>query len=445
MPSYEKYYHRMPDGTVKQVSPYNGTEVWCVEERKRGPVINKPPENPEPFEARVPEDYCHFCQCEYLYCTPEKSRVFRDEQGAWHKTDRIAPEKLCVSYADFRRVGNLFEIVPYGYWVKNYHYRMSRENLEWKKNYLASAEGRRHIDTVLRLKMERLGISYDTMPEKEKLERCNAFFGGCHELILGGRHYRSGAKFRHELCSSGELTQEEHYRYLKLTIDSIVDIYDQNPYVKYVSVFQNWLRPAGASFDHLHKQLVGLDEWGVHMERETAELEKNPNLYNDFSINFALYHSLFVAENGHAIAVAEIGHRFPTIAVYSKSEKGRPFEQTPEEIRGMSDILHAIHKVITSQTTCNEEWYYTPFDSVRNTPWHISVKLRVHTPAGFEGNTKIYINPVSPQKLAAEIVKALRDKRHKGLVSRDIRIGDEIKKRPNILNYSRGLQRKFRR
>jgi galactose-1-phosphate uridylyltransferase len=443
MPDYDKFYHKMPDGTIKQINPYNGTEVWCVEERNRGPAINPEPDEPEEIEIHDPEDYCHFCGSQYQFCTPEKARVTLND-GAWKKSYRVSPEEMNQCCADFRRVGNLFEIVTYDYWAKNYHYKMNKTNLDWKKRYLASKTGYDHVMNVLKLKMERIGIDFGNMPEKERLERANSFFGGCHELILGRRHYKDGAKFKHELCSSGELTEEEHYQYIKLTVESIVDICQQNPYVQYVSVFQNWLRPAGASFDHLHKQLVGLDEWGVHNEREISELTKNPNLYNDFSINFALHYSLFIAENDYAIAVAEVGHRFPTIAIYSKSEKGRPFEQTYEETRGMSDILHAVHAVTTSQTTCNEEWYYAPFDSVCNAPWRISVKLRVHTPAGFEGNTKIYINPISPQKLAAEAVASLREKRGKGLINKDIRIGDEVGKKPDVLNYHRGSSHIFR-
>lgn len=444
MPNYDAFYHKMPDGTVKQINPYNGTEVWYVEERNRGPAINRPPEEPETLDRHIPEDYCHFCGSQYLFCTPEKARLTLGKDGVWRKIYRIAPEEMSLCCADFRRVGNLFEIVTYDYWNKNYRYKMNKTNQDWKKRYLDSKAGYEHVMNVLKLKMERIGIDFGKMPEKERLDRANSFFGGCHELILGGRHYKNGAKFRHELCSSGELTEEEHYQYIKFTVESIVDIYQQNPFVKYVSVFQNWLRPAGASFDHLHKQLVGLDEWGVHNEREIAELSKNPNLYNDFSINFALAYSLFIAENDYAIALAEIGHRFPTIAVYSKSDKGRPFEQTYEETRGMSDILHAIHVVISSQTTCNEEWYYSPFDSNCNAPWHISIKLRVHTPAGFEGNTKIYINPISPQKLTAEITKALRDKRNKGLINKGIRIGDEVRKKPDILKYNKGPRHIFK-
>ncbi len=435
MPSYEKLYNQMPDGTLKQINPYNGTEVWCVEERKRGPAINPPPENPQLLTVKTPEDYCHFCERKYLYCTPEKARVIKDKNGIWQKIYHILPEELDNIYADFRRMGNLYEIVTFDYWARNYGYRMKREMLDWKENYLSSSKGYEHVMNMLAIKMKRIGLDLKKMSREKRLERSNSFFGGCHELIIGRKHYKDGAHYTHELCSSGELTAEEHYQYFKFTVECISDLYEQNPFIRYVSVFQNWLRPAGASFDHLHKQLVGLDEWGVQFEHEIAELSKDPNLYNEYSVNFAVYNSLLIAENDYAIALSEIGHRFPTVSIYSKSDKSRPNEHSQEEIRGMSDIVHAIHTVITSQTTCNEEWYYSPIDSIFKSPWHISIKLRVNTPAGFEGNTKIYINPISPHKLTEEIIGALQNMKLKGKIGRWILIGEEVKRKPNALNY----------
>ena len=35
-----RYYTIMPDGTVKQVNPFTGTEVWAVAGRKSRPITN---------------------------------------------------------------------------------------------------------------------------------------------------------------------------------------------------------------------------------------------------------------------------------------------------------------------------------------------------------------------------------------------------------------------
>jgi galactose-1-phosphate uridylyltransferase len=60
-----------------------------------------------------------------------------------------------------------------------------------------------------------------------------------------------GATVDDELLSSGDLSPEEHPANLALTIVALADLYPANPHVRYVAVFQNRLRPAGASFDHL--------------------------------------------------------------------------------------------------------------------------------------------------------------------------------------------------
>ncbi len=435
MSFYERYYHRMPDGTIKQINPFNTTEVWCVTERGRKAPIQQIPKDPIPIKPVSPEHYCHFCEADYTFTPPEKSRVYKDTKGNQQQKNFTTARELSNESALFRRVGNLFEIVTFDYWAENYGYQMSARNLHWKEKYLSTDAGVKHALNVLRLKHEMQGLDFDSLSIEEKFNRMNPFFGGCHELIIGGKHYIDGAHYQHELWSSGEMTPEEHEQYILLTLNAMTDIIKQNPYVRYISVFQNWLKPAGASIDHLHKQLVGLDEWGVQIEQEIQELIKNPNLYNAWAANFALYNNLMIAESDYAISFTEIGHRFPTIAIYSKSKHGRPFEHSPEEIRGMSDMIHAVHAALGSQTTCNEEWYYSPFDSIHNSPWHVLIKIRINVPAGFEGNTKIYINPISPERLKNELIHSLYKKREACKIDLNIHIGSEITTGPNPLNY----------
>ena len=443
MSFYHRYYHKMPDGTIKQVNPFTTTEVWCVEERGRKPVINNHPTEPVAIEKKTPESYCHFCEDQYINTPPEKARIVKTADGKCEKIYHISGDDLNTTTAEFRRVGNLFEIVTYDYWRKNYKYIISKTNKTWMDNYLGSPKGFEHIVNILGLKMKMMGLDFGSMSIEEKIDRSAAFFGGCHELLIGRKHYTKNAQFMHDLVSSGELTEDEHYQYIKLGVDSLLDLSESNPFIRYISVFQNWLKPAGASFDHLHKQMVGLDEWGVQADREIGELHKRPNIYNEMAINLALYHSLLIAENDFAVAFAEIGHRYPTVAIYSKSERSRPFDHQDEEIRGMSDMIHAIHSALTNQTPCNEEWYYAPFDCVYPVPWHIMIKLRLVNPAGFEGNTKIYINPVSPERLKHDVVEALIKRREEGLINKNIHIGEEVQLKPNPLHYYKGTIKDF--
>ena len=71
------FYNIMPDGTVKQVNPFTGTEVWAVPGRRNKPIVNEIPETARPLALHTPEDYCSFCPPRYLETPPEKSRLVR--------------------------------------------------------------------------------------------------------------------------------------------------------------------------------------------------------------------------------------------------------------------------------------------------------------------------------------------------------------------------------
>nr|VFJ86261.1 MAG: Galactose-1-phosphate uridylyltransferase [Candidatus Kentron sp. LFY]VFJ92672.1 MAG: Galactose-1-phosphate uridylyltransferase [Candidatus Kentron sp. LFY]VFK13044.1 MAG: Galactose-1-phosphate uridylyltransferase [Candidatus Kentron sp. LFY] len=430
------HYHKMPDGTIKQTNPFTGTAVWNVPGRGNKPISNAIPDSAKKIEITEPEDYCNFCPTHYFSTPPEKARMV-EKEGKHVILKGVKAENLGDTNAEFRRVPNLFEIVTYDYWVKNYDYEMTEENRQRKTNYLSSVHGIRHVIDIVDLKLKVSGFSdqdIQKLPMEDKLGMSNAFFGGGHELIVPRRHYKPDAQYDVELCSSGELTPEEHFRYFTFTIEAMKDIVKNNRYVRYVSVFQNWLSSAGASFDHLHKQLVAIDEWGVAIERELNSYRTNPNYYNEMGANFAGYHNLVFAENDHAIAYVEIGRRYPTIAIYSKSEHAMPQEHTSEEIRGISDLVHACHAAMGSGIPCNEEWYYSPIDATENIPWHILIRWRTSNPAGFEGGTRIYVNPVSPEELRDKIVPRLFELKNQGKIE-EFPVAFECPCVPNSLRY----------
>lgn len=430
------YYTIMPDGTVKQLNPFTGTEVWAVAGRRGRPVVNEAPAAAKPLEPHPVEDYCSFCATRYFEIPPEKSRLIRKE-GSWERQDTLPAERYFDTAAEFRRTGNMFEIVTLDYWRKNYAYKITSARQRWKEEYLATQAGLKHITDIIHYKLRHEGKTEEQIAEislADKFAIADAFFGGAHEMIIARRHYRAGAQSEADLLASGDLTEEEHFRYFMMTIDAIQDIVLNNRYVRYISVFQNWLRPAGASFDHLHKQMVALDEWGASIQSQISMVRDDPNVFNQLGPNFAAHHNLVFAENDYAIAFAGIGHRYPTIEIYSRSLAGRPHEHSEEEIRGMSNLVRAVHAAMGGQISCNEEWYYTPFDVVYKMPWHVLIKWRVNVPAGFEGGTGIFINPMTPIELRDRMVPRLYRLRDEGRLSW-LRIAEECHVDPNPLKY----------
>ncbi len=428
----------MADGTVKQVNPFTGTEVWTVPGR-----WNKPAGDDarlvasSPIEERDPEDYCAFCRSRYFETAPEKARVVQ-RNGSYDVLHHQSPSIIKSERATFRRVGNLFEIVSVDYWRKNYNYKLSPKNLAWKESYMADAEGLQHILQLIDYRMKRSGKSDDEIaryPMEEKIIMADGLFGGGHELIIADRHYKYNVNHSGDLFSTGDMDAEMHYQYFLFIIDAMSDIVDNNRYVRYISIYKNWLKQAGATLDHLHTQLVAIDEWGERIERQIKMVVQDKNVYNIYGPNFAGHHNLIFAENDYAIAYVGIGHRYPTIEIYSKSVNARPQEHEPSEVWGMSEIVRICHMAVGDTISVNEEWYYTPFDSIFKMPWHINIKLRINVPAGFEGGTNIFICPLTPIDLRDMLVPRLYRLRQEGKCGSNVRIAEECKIQPNPLQY----------
>ena len=433
-----EYLDVLADGTVKQLNPFTGTEVWTVPGRGNRP-LGVQVADPQPISPDEHGGHCAFCELRYWETPPEKSRVVRRGDD-WEQLDGVPASQLLDEVAEFRRVPNLFEILSYNYWHLNYGYELPGDVAARREAYLAEPEGLRHVVSVVEAKLRASGSTPEDIARMElgdKLDAASGFFGGGHDVIIARRHFVDGAADSAQLASSGTLTPEEHRRFLRFTVDSMEQLYAANRYARYVSVFQNWLKPAGASFDHLHKQLVAIDERGTQQELTLAKLRRNPNIFNDAAANYASRNNLMIAENDHAIAFAGFGHRYPTIEVYSRSEESDPWRHSSQEVDGVSDVLHAMHAATGADVACNEEWHHRPIDVREPMPWRIMLKWRVSTLAGFEGATKIYLNTIDPMTLRDKVVSQLHALRDQGRIAASLRIATECGCQPNPLRYCR--------
>ena len=347
---------RLADGTVKQQNLLTGTEVWTVPGRGNRP-LTAPHTDRNPIDHDADGHHCAFCSGRYLETPPEKSRLVRREDGTWEQLDALGADKLGDTVAEFRRIPNLFEIVSYNYWHLNHGHVPSEEDRHRMARYLASDAGYDHVMNVVRARMLASGMSegeFAATSETARLQAANGFFSGGHDLIIGKRHFVDGATEAHQLAGSGTLTPEEHAQYTAYTARSMRDLYDLSPAVRYVATFQNWLRPAGASFDHLHKQLVAIDDMSVQTEAELERLRAQPDIYDQI-FTVAATRKLLIAQNEHAVALAGFGHRFPGIAIWPLHSPRNPWEVSDEAMAGISDILHAAHAATGADVPANEE------------------------------------------------------------------------------------------
>ena len=417
---------RMADGTVKQINPFTGTEVWTVPGRGHRPIEHHPGQ-PAEVDPALPESHCAFCMTRLRETTPEKARLVLDGQGGCTVLDEVPADRLDHTVPEFRLFGNLFEIVSLDYWKSVHGYRISDRAAAHQRAYLSSAAGARHIRALVRTRLAAAQsdpAAADSMDVDALAAHSESFFGGCHDVVVARRHLVDGATSSDAHASSGCLTPDEHARFIDFTVRAMHGLYRDNPYARYVSVFQNWLAPAGASFAHLHKQLVAIDEFPAQTARELAALSRDPNLYNRLGIDHAADEGLVLAANEHAVAVVGIGHRYPALVIYSRAEATSPWEHSEQERRGVSDLLHACHAATGSMVPVNEEWHTRPPGVDEAMPWRIVLKWRISNPAGFEGATGIYVNTIDPWTLRDRVAARLAELRAEGLIA-DMALGAE--------------------
>lgn len=424
-----------PDGTEKQTNPFTGAVVWYVPGRKNRPILTHSSVPPQPLVLHLPEDYCNFCPAMYFNTTPEKARVVISD-GKQVQCDHLPPKDIFSSMADYRKIANLFEISTFHYWTQNYDYQMPPSNQEWMENYISTEIGKDHLVNMVTMKIGAENSKNLSSPKNRArlLELAAPFFGGSHEIIIPQRHYIKNAKYDNQLFFAGEKTPKDHFFYFKFTVNSIDKIYKDNPHVKYVSVFQNWLKDSGASFEHLHRQLLGIDEYGEIISRKIEMEATESGVFNKLALNWAIKNNLVIAENDGAVAFVDVGYPYPTVAVYAKGNNGDPCLCSKDEIQNVSNIVHAIHKAAGRTTPTNEEWHYTPKNNGVKIPWHILIKFRTNIIAGFEGGTNIFVNPLSLEYLRDQMVDRFRDLLTRGEIG-DMHIGNECKTPLDVLEY----------
>ena len=157
----------MADGTVKQINPFSGTEVWTVVGRGNRPLTT-PPADTTPLTPGDRNDFCAFCQNRRLDTPPEKSRLVAGKDG-YEIVSGLAAEALSSSEAVFRRVPNLFEIVTYEYWKANYGFEMDATTREHMDNYISTDLGREHVLRTIRTKRTAAGMSSEDVSDEELL------------------------------------------------------------------------------------------------------------------------------------------------------------------------------------------------------------------------------------------------------------------------------------
>jgi len=239
---------------------------------------------------------------------------------------------------------------------------------------------------------------------------CSENFGyavGHHEVLVESPNHD-------EDPADAELPQLTHL--INAYIDRLREL-SVKPYVRYVSIFRNYGKEAGASLSHAHSQIIATPTIPNIVEEEMAASKnfyehnkkcvlcdiiekeaKSPRLVldNEHFIVFTPYASVhplefWIVPKRHAINLLSLG----------KNEIDAFAETLKTSLKALKDLVndppynYGFHLALNPDA---ENYYH----------WHIEVYPKLSIWAGFEKNTGIYINTVKPETSAVELRKTLR-------------------------------------
>ncbi|RMD95408.1 MAG: galactose-1-phosphate uridylyltransferase [Calditrichaeota bacterium] len=227
---------------------------------------------------------------------------------------------------------------------------------------------------------------------------------GAHEVIIETpEHEREFADY--------EAAHIENI--LKVFRDRIVDLRNDERF-KYILVFKNHGRAAGASLEHSHSQLIATPILPKRVVEELQGASKHYQLKERCIFCDLIYQEMdankrIISQSQDYLAIAPFASRFPYEAWILPKKHYSHYERMEDRQYGklayiLKDVLQRINRTLDAPPF-NFILHSTPIqqpDAV-DYHWHIEVIPKLTKIAGFEWGAGFYINPVPPEDAAFEL------------------------------------------
>jgi UDPglucose--hexose-1-phosphate uridylyltransferase len=235
---------------------------------------------------------------------------------------------------------------------------------------------------------------------------------GAHEVIIETpQHFKEICDLETEHIEL--IIKAYHQRYIDLKKDTRF---------KYIIVFRNYGKDAGASLEHPHSQLIALPIVPKRVKEELKGAEQYFNyrgrcVFCDIIAQEFEEQKRIVSDNDDFLAFNPFTPRFPFetwiipkqhCADFSHFVPTKGKNSIPELAKILKEILLKI-KVSLGDPSYNFILHSTPLkeEEREDYHWHIEIMPRLTGVAGFEWGSGFYINPTPPEK-AAECLKAAK-------------------------------------
>ncbi len=198
-------------------------------------------------------------------------------------------------------------------------------------------------------------------------------------------------------------------------IDRLSDL-SAKPYVKYIQIFRNHGKEAGASLSHAHSQIIAMPFVPTVVD---AEIKASRSFWSQHEkcvfcdlMEKEAESSRLIQENEHFVALAPYASVNPMeFWIIPKRHDINPMSLATEEkeafaktlkttLKALKDLVndppynYGIHLSLDKQST---DFYH----------WHVEIYPSLAIWAGFEKSTGVYINTVPPETAATELRKVM--------------------------------------
>ena len=250
-----------------------------------------------------------------------------------------------------------------------------------------------------------------TPPDKEKVKvkespvLARAF--GHHEVLIESPRHD-------EHPGAARVSQLVHV--INAYLDRLSDL-SEKPYVKYVSIFRNHGRDAGASLSHAHTQLIATPFIPRILEEELGACKRfwtknHECLFCDI-LGREKEGPRFIWENTSFMVFAPWASVHPLeFWVFPKKHQSTLLDISQNDVKDLAETFRICFGGLKSML--NDPDYNFGFHMASRKEaqdyyhWHLEVYPRLAIWAGFEKSTGMFINVVPPEDAAAELKETVR-------------------------------------
>ena len=222
----------------------------------------------------------------------------------------------------------------------------------------------------------------------------DAFSGfGFHEVIVESPVHGKNLK---------DFSDTEISKLMRVYKDRVCH-YAAHEKIRYVSLFKNSGKAAGASLDHTHSQLIALPVCPQVLERELKAIREGEKCPYCALLEKEKASPRLIHENSKFVAFAPYYSIGPfEVWILPKEHISFLGDFDPELLFAFGEILREVLRSY-AKVLGNMPYNHMFYQLFETPEYHLNLRLlpRISTTAGFELNTGIYINTVSPEKAAS--------------------------------------------